>query len=121
MRFQPASRSLRYLLASLLAMALVLGQLGALRHVLSHLQQPSHEVELQWDASAASGTHASDADEHSPCLLCAAFLALGAALPTLLLWRAERERRWHFPLFARELARPVFPVALHARGPPHHL
>jgi len=107
-----SSPHLRWL-ACLLALLLLLGEQGALRHVLSHLPQAA-------EAGAGPGPGQPAAPEHAACAECAAFAALDldSALPVLLLWALGLALRWHFPPPRPRASAPVFAVAVCARGPP---
>lgn len=102
-------------LACLLALLLLFGEQGALRHALSHLPQTG----VAW-SEAGHGTEQPPAPDHTACPECAAFAALDLdmALPMVVLWDLGLALRWHFPL-VRPCARPpVFAVAVRARDPP---
>jgi hypothetical protein len=105
-------------LACLLAVFLLFGQQGALRHALSHWGEET-PLELSVTANSAGAERSNQpAQEHAACLQCAAFAALAAALPALLLLRLRSTRRWHFPHVGFRAAAPVFPVAVCSRDPP---
>lgn len=109
-----SSPHLRWL-ACLLALLLLFGEQGALRHALSHLPQAG----AAWPG-ANNGNEPPPAPEHAACAECAAFAALDLdmALPVVLLWGLGMALRWHFPP-SRPCARaPVFAVAVCARDPP---
>lgn len=121
--FRPSFLHLRWL-ACLLAVLLLFGQQGALRHALSHLQDGSEGTfaELSIAAKAASTERSSQpAPEHAACLQCAAFAALAAALPVLLVLRLAQARRWHFPHVGFRAGAPVSPVPVCSRDPPFPL
>ena len=103
--FRSSFSHLRWL-ACLLAALLLFGQQGALRHALSHWGEET-PLELSVTANSAGAG-----------LQCAAFAALAAALPALLLLRLRSTRRWHFPHVGFRAAAPVFPVAVCSRDPP---
>lgn len=119
--FRSSFLHLRWL-ACLLTVFLLFGQQGAMRHALSHWSEPSERtaVELSATISAKSiGTERSQpAQEHAACLQCAAFAALAAALPMLVVLRLRSTRRWHFPHVDLHAGAPVFPVAVCSRDPP---
>lgn len=111
-----SSPHLRWL-ACLLALLLLLGEQGALRHALSHLPQAGAAVA---DAGAGHGPGQSAPPEHAACAECAAFAALDLdiVLPVVLLWALGLGLRWHFPQPRPCAHAPVFAVAVCARGPP---
>jgi hypothetical protein len=115
--FRSSFSHLRWL-ACLLAVLLLFGQQGALRHALSHWSEGT-SAELSVAATPAGTERGSQpAQEHAACLQCAAFAALAAALPMLLVLRLRSTRRWHFPHIGFRAAAPVFPVAVCSRDPP---
>ncbi len=114
-------------LACLLAVLLLFGQQGALRHALSHLSDGSEggtEIGAQIGAApagrAAERTGQTGA-EHAACLQCAAFAVLAAALPVLAIFRLRNARRWHFPSVGQGACALVFPVPVRSRDPPRGL
>lgn len=117
--FRSSFLQLRWL-ACLLAVFLLFGQQGALRHALSHIQHGSEGAAIKLSATAAkpSGTERSPAQEHAVCLQCAAFAALAAALPMLVALGLAHTRRWHFPRIGFRAGAPVFRVAVCSRDPP---
>jgi len=102
-------------LACLLALLLLFGEQGALRHALSHLPQAG----AAWSGTG-HGTGQPPAPEHAACAECAAFAALDldVALPVVLLWALGLALRWHFPSPRPGARAPVFAVAVRARDPP---
>ncbi|MFT3811775.1 MAG: hypothetical protein QM740_00175 [Acidovorax sp.] len=118
MHFQRPSPSRSRWLACLLALLLLLGQQGAVRHALSHLPQAG----AAWSSPDGGDGHG-PAPEHAACAECAAFAALDLdiALPVVLLWCLGLALRWHFPPDRPQARAPVFAVALRSRGPPAFL
>ena len=112
-----SSPHLRWL-ACLLALLLLLGEQGALRHMLSHLPQALAAAD-----SASHGSEPPSAPEHAACAECAAFAALNldTILPMASLWVAGLALRWHFPSSVFCAHAPVFAVAVCARDPPFQL
>lgn len=102
-------------LACLLALLLLFGEQGELRHVLSHLPQTGVAF-----SDAGRGTEQPPAPDHAVCPECAAFAALDLdlALPVLVLWALGLALRWHFPPVRPCAGTPVFAVAVRARDPP---
>ena len=118
--FRSSFLHLRWL-ACLLAVLLLFGQQGALRHALSHWGEWRAGASVEFNAAAkpASAERGSQpAQEHAACLQCAAFAMLAAALPVLMALRLSHTRRWHFPHVRFRAATPVFPVAVCSRDPP---
>ncbi|WP_055325939.1 hypothetical protein [Ralstonia solanacearum] len=110
-------------LACLLAVLLLFGQQGALRHALSHLSDGSEggtEIGAAPAGRAAERTGQTGA-EHAACLQCAAFAVLAAALPVLAIFRLRNARRWHFPSVGQGACALVFPVPVRSRDPPRGL
>jgi len=109
-----SSPHLRWL-ACLLALLLLFGEQGALRHALSHLPQTSEA----W-SDAGHGTEQPPAPDHPACLECAAFAALDLdmGLPVVVLWGLGLALCWHFPPVRPCARAPVFAVAVRARDPP---
>ncbi len=111
-------------LACLLAVLLLFGQQGALRHALSHLPDGRGGAEIS-AARAPAGKAAERAGhagtEHAACLQCAAFAAFAAALPVLAIFRLRNTRRWHFPSVGAGACALVFPVPVRSRDPPFSL
>lgn len=110
-------------LACLLAVLLLFGQQGALRHALSHLPHGSEgdtEIGAQIGAAPAGKAERTGqtGTEHAACLQCAAFAVLAAALPVLAIFRLRNARRWHFPLVGQGACALVFPVPVRSRDPP---
>ncbi|CAJ0810195.1 hypothetical protein LMG19087_00697 [Ralstonia wenshanensis] len=122
--FRSSFLHLRWL-ACLLAVFLLFGQQGALRHALSHWSELSEGTALQFNAAAtakpAGAERSQPAQEHAACLQCAAYAALAAALPMLVSLRLAHTRRWHFPRIGFHAGAPVFPVAVCSRDPPFRL
>ena len=114
--FRSSFLHLRWL-ACLLAVLLLFGQQGALRHALSHWGETPLGPSVTAKSAGAERSNQS-AQEHAACLQCAAFAALAAALPVLLLLRLRSTRRWHFPHFGFRAVAPVFSVAVCSRDPP---
>ncbi len=114
-------------LACLLAVLLLFGQQGALRHALSHLSDGSEGgTEIGAQIGAAPAGKAAErtgqtGTEHAACLQCAAFAVLAAALPVLAIFRLRNARRWHFPSVAQGACALVFPVPVRSRDPPRGL
>ncbi|ALF88982.1 hypothetical protein RSUY_26610 [Ralstonia solanacearum] len=114
-------------LACLLAVLLLFGQQGALRHALSHLPHGSEggtEIGAQIGTAPAgkSAERTGQAGaEHAACLQCAAFAVLAAALPVLAIFRLRNARRWHFPSVGQGACALVFPVPVRSRDPPRGL
>ncbi|KHK49560.1 hypothetical protein PI87_25315 [Ralstonia sp. A12] len=118
--FRSSFLHLRWL-SCLLVVLLLFGQQGALRHALSHWNEEA-PAELSVTAKPAGTERGSQpAQEHAACLQCAAFAALAAALPMVLVLRLRSTRRWHFPHIGFRAAAPVFPVAVCSRDPPFGL
>lgn len=117
--FRSSFLHLRWL-ACLLTVFLLFGQQGALRHALSHWSEPSEATAVEFSAAAkpAGAERSQPAQEHAACLQCAAFAALAAALPMLVVLRLRSTRRWHFPRIDLHAGAPVFPVAVCSRDPP---
>jgi len=122
--FRSSFLHLRWL-ACLLTVFLLFGQQGALRHALSHWSELSEgtAVVLSTAVSAVAAKptgaeRSQPAQEHAACLQCAAFAALAAALPMLVVLRLRSTRRWHFPRIGFHAGAPVFPVAVCSRDPP---
>ena len=124
--FRSSFLHLRWL-ACLLAVLLLFGQQGALRHALSHWGEWSEGAAVELSAGrspavkSAGSERTQPAQEHAACLQCAAFAALAAALPVLMALRLSHTRRWHFPHVRFHAAAPVFAVAVCSRDPPFHL
>ncbi len=122
--FRSSFPHLRWL-ACLLAVLLLFGQQGALRHALSHLQQGGEGGTEIGVARAPAGKAAERAGhtgtEHAACLQCAAFAALAVALPVLAIFRLRNTRRWHFPSVRSGACALVFPVPVRSRDPPFSL
>ncbi len=114
-------------LACLLAVLLLFGQQGALRHALSHLPHGSEggtEIGAQIGtapAGKAAERTGQAGTEHAACLQCAAFAVLAAALPVLAIFRLRNARRWHFPSVGQGACALVFPVPVRSRDPPRGL
>jgi len=107
-------------LACLLAV-LLFGQQGALRHALAHWSEET-PAEFSVAAKPVGAERSSQpAREHASCLQCAAFAALAAALPMLVVLRLRSTRHWHFPQVGFHAGAPVFPVAVCSRDPPFGL
>lgn len=117
--FRSSFLHLRWL-ACLLAVLLLFGQQGALRHALSHWNE-GDSTEFSATANAVGAERGKPVQEHTACLQCAAFAALAAALPMLLALRLRSTRRWHFPHIGFHAGAPVFPVAVCSRDPPFRL
>lgn len=118
---RPIRSSLPHLrwLACLLAVLLLFGQQGALRHALSHRSEGSAEIGATLQLAGKAAERSSQAgQEHAACLQCAAFAALAAALPVLLVFRLRSARRWHFSHVGERVGTPVFPIAVRSRDPP---
>ncbi|CAH0442690.1 hypothetical protein LMG9673_03505 [Ralstonia pseudosolanacearum] len=110
-------------LACLLAVLLLFGQQGALRHALSHLSDGrGAEISTTRAPAGKAAERAGHAGtEHAACLQCAAFAALAAALPVLAIFRLRNTRRWHFPSVGPGACALVFPVPVRSRDPPFSL
>lgn len=126
--FRSSFLHLRWL-ACLLTVFLLFGQQGALRHALSHWSELSEGTAVELGAAAVSAVSAVAAkptgaersqpvQEHAACLQCAAFAALAAALPMLVVLRLRSTQRWRFPRIGFHAGAPVFPVAVCSRDPP---
>ncbi|AXV77859.1 MULTISPECIES: hypothetical protein [Ralstonia solanacearum species complex] len=122
--FRSSFPHLRWL-ACLLAVLLLFGQQGALRHALSHFPHGSEggtEISAARVPAGKAGERASHTGtEHAACLQCAAFAALAAALPMLAIFRLRNTRRWHFPSVGPGACALVFPVPVRSRDPPFGL
>ncbi|MFP3890404.1 DUF2946 family protein [uncultured Ralstonia sp.] len=120
--FRASFLHLRWL-ACLLAVLLLFGQQGALRHALSHWSEGGSEIgaALQPAGKTAAERSGNPAGQEHACLQCAAFAALAAALPVLVVLRLRTTRRWHFPHVGVWAGTPVFPVAVCSRDPPFGL
>jgi hypothetical protein len=76
---------------------------------------------LQPAGKTAAERSGNPAGQEHACLQCAAFAALAAALPVLVVLRLRTTRRWHFPHVGVWAGTPVFPVAVCSRDPPFGL
>jgi hypothetical protein len=99
--FRASFLHLRWL-ACLLAVLLLFGQQGALRHALSHWSEGGSEIGAALQPAGKTA-------------------ALAAALPVLVVLRLRTTRRWHFPHVGVWAGTPVFPVAVCSRDPPFGL
>ncbi|MCO5401557.1 hypothetical protein [Ralstonia soli] len=122
--FRSSFLHLRWL-ACLLTVFLLFGQQGAMHHALSHWNELGEGTAVEFRATSgakpAGAERSQPAQEHAACMQCAAFAALAAALPMLVVLRLRSTRRWHFPHVDLHAGAPVFPVAVCSRDPPFSL